>query len=215
MKTTLFGQILPHHNQIFYNLFNHGATTAYEMASILYRVASIEDDIQEHKLDFNQIARLEDQSSSIKHQVYAVSGKAFISPFSRDDMYALASAINTVSDYIEISARRLNFYNIQPNAEIKELAGIIVDCCHIMVDCIKAMSDLAHVDKITEYCKRLKQAEHYADTVYRKAQAKLIEVEKEPLEVMKFSEIYSVLEKVTDKCEGVINVIESIIIKNS
>ncbi|WDF55188.1 DUF47 domain-containing protein [Mucilaginibacter sp. KACC 22063] len=214
MKASMFGNFLPNHNKVFYNLFNQGATNTYEMASILYRITSAEN-MQDEKLNFNHISRLKDQADSIKHQVYFLSGKAFISPFSRDDMYALASAISSVSDYIGISARRLNFYGAQAHQDVKELSGIIVDCCHLLVDCVKALNDLSQVDKITEYCRRIKQTEHYADAVYRKAQALLVDKELDALEVIKFSDIFAVLEKSTDKCEHVVNVVESIIIKNS
>lgn len=214
MKTSLFGRFLPNNNQVFYNLFNNGAANSLDMAKLLYQTVSSEN-MHDEKMNFNQISRLKEKGGSMKHQMYAVSGKAFVSPFTRDDMYALSSALNAVSDYIDIAARRLNFYNIIVNPPIKELAGLIVDCTGELVKCIEAMDDITQVDIITGHCTRIKQMEHYADQVYTKALAALIGKETNPLEVMKYSEIFAVLEKATDKCEHVVNVIESIVIKNS
>ncbi|NCD69638.1 DUF47 domain-containing protein [Mucilaginibacter agri] len=214
MKTTIFGQALPNNNQIFYSLFNKGASTSYDMAALLYQ-ATGSNDLQDQKMNFNHISRLKEKASGLKHQVLVVSGKAFISPFSRDDMYALASSINSVSDFIDIAARRINFYNIQVIAPIKELAGIIVDSCTLLVKCVEAMNDLSQGDIITGYCTNIKQLEHYADQVYNKALAYLLDNETDALEVMKYSEVFAALERATDKCEHVVNVIESIIIKNT
>ena len=214
MKTSLFGQLMPNKNKVFYDLFNHGANNSLEMAKLLYQTVSSEN-MHEEKMNFNQISRLKEKGGSMKHQMYAISGKAFVSPFTRDDMYALSSALNSVSDYIDIAARRLNFYNIIVNPPIKELAGIIVDCTGELAKCVEAMSDITQVDIITDHCIKIKQMEHYADQVYSKALGTLIAQETNPLEVMKYSEIFAVLEKATDKCEHVVNVIESIVIKNS
>jgi uncharacterized protein Yka (UPF0111/DUF47 family) len=214
MKTSIFGQALPNNNQIFYGLFNQAASNSYDMAALLYQAAG-SDDLQDQKMNFNHIGRLKEKANSIKHQVLVVSGKAFISPFSRDDMYALASSINAVSDFIDVAARRINFYNINVNSPIKELAGIIVDCCTLLTKCVEALNDLKNVDTITEYCTNIKQLEHYADQVHNKALAHLLDTETDALEIIKYSEILASLERATDKCEHVVNVIESIIIKNS
>ena len=97
--------------RFFYNLFNQASAVSTAMAQLLCDAVS-DEWVPEQKTQFNQISRLKAQANEIKREVYAASGKALVSPFERNDMYALASAINSVSDYIDISARRLNLYSI-------------------------------------------------------------------------------------------------------
>lgn len=210
----LFGQMLSNNNKIFYNLFNQAADNAYEMASLLYQVVKAEH-VSEENLNIKHIARLREKAMSLKTQVYATSGKAFISPFDRDDMYALVTAIDSVTHFIDISARRINIYNIRIKPEVKELAGIIVDCCNTTSKCVKSLNNLSQLDPINDCCRSIRHLEHRADDVYRMAMASLVEQETDSLEIIKYTDVYQVLERVTDKCEDVAGVIESIVIKNA
>ncbi|QQL49624.1 DUF47 domain-containing protein [Mucilaginibacter ginkgonis] len=214
MKTSLFGRIMPGNNKTFFNLFDDAAATALEMASLLYQSVSSANP-QDLKMNFNVISRLKEKGNNIKREMYALSGQAFISPFSRDDMYALSSALNTLSDFIDIASRRVNFYNIVVTEPVKELAGLIVDCCSELTKLIVELQDISQSEVIEAHVENIKKLEHQADIVNNKAMSALIEKETDPLEIMKYSEIFSVLERATDKCELVVNVIETVIVKNS
>ncbi|WP_345952586.1 DUF47 family protein [Mucilaginibacter sp. PAMB04274] len=206
---------MPKNDAVFFNLFNRASANSAAMAKLLNDAVNGEW-IPEQKTEFAQISRLKAQSSDIKRQVYAVSGKALVSPFERNDMYALVSAINAVSDYIDSSARRINLYSLDViTAPIRELCAIILEASQHMDRCIRALNKISDSETILGICNQIKQLEHKADQVYDKAFALLNAKETDTFQLIKYSEILGALERTTDKCEQVTYIVESILIKNS
>ncbi len=208
-------KFMPSNDHVFYCLFNKAASNSVAMAKLLY--TAIEGEwVPEQKTEFAQIGRLKTQSADLKRQVYAVSGKALISPFERNDMYALVSAINGFSDYIDSSARRINLYSIDSiTMPIRQLCKIVLDCSLELETCVMALKDLHNGQAIVDSCNRIKQLEHEADMVYDKAFAVLNNEETDTFRLIKYGEILASLERTTDKCEQVAYVVESILVKNS
>ena len=213
MQQPVFKSVLPNYNNIFFNLFNEAADNVTIMAKLLYEAITTN---VEQKPQYNNINRLRAKSQELTHQVYTESGKAFISPFERSDMFSLVKAIDSVAGYINISSRRINLY--QPTSitpPIIELAGLIVKACEELEKCVATMSAIRNIMTITEVINNIKALEHYADKVYNKAVAALLIDEPNAIELIKYNEILYALETTTDKCEQVTDIIESIVIKNS
>lgn len=213
MQQRLLHSAFPNANDLFYNYFNNIAENATSMAKLLLE-AIITDD--EQKPQYNAINRLRAKSQELTHQASTDSGKAFISPFDRGDMYSLVKAIDTVAGYINISSRRINLY--QPTSitpPIKELAGLVVDICIELEKCVLALGNIKNTQAITDSINSIKALEHYADKVYNKAVAALLTDEPNAIELIKYNEILHALETATDKCEQVTDVIEGIVVKNS
>lgn len=184
------------------------------MAHLLFQLIeggpAVDDNAQ-----LNQISRLKQTGNEIKHKVYLASAKAFVSPFERNDMYALASAINNICDYLHISSRRFSLFQTEPaTSAIKELAGIIIETCSELEKAVAGLSNLDDSDAIITNCNKIKELEDYADKIHGAAIGAIMATEKNSIEVIKYSEILSALERTTDKCEHATLVIESIIIKN-
>lgn len=213
MQQRLYRSAFPNANDLFYNYFNQVAENATAMAKLLLEAVSSDDD---QKAQYNTINRLRAKSQELTHQVFTDSGKAFISPFDRGDMYNLAKAINDVAGYINMSSRRIHLY--QPTSitpAIKELAGLVVETCAELEKCVYALSNIKNAQAITDSINSIKALEHYADKVYNKAVAALLKEEPNAIELIKFNEILHALETATDKCEQVTDVIEGIVVKNS
>nr|WP_294945537.1 DUF47 family protein [uncultured Mucilaginibacter sp.] len=212
METSFLKFLVPK-DRVFFDLFDQSCTVNVQMAELLHKLVSGES--ESHNILLNQISRLKQTGNEVKHKVYLASAKAFVSPFARSDMYALASAINNICDYIHISSRRYSLFQSEPaSPAIKELSGIIIESCIELQSAVSGLSNLANSDQIKESCNKIKQLEHYADQVSGKAVGAIMETEKNSVEVIKYTEILSALERTTDKCEHATVVIESIIIKN-
>jgi uncharacterized protein Yka (UPF0111/DUF47 family) len=201
-------------NQAFFDLFNQSSTNTVQMAELLYKIVSGETPDND-KIQLNQISRLKQTGNDLKHKVYLASAKAFVSPFERNDMYALASAINSVCDHIYISSRRFSLYqSAHVTPSIKELSGLVIETSIALDNSVKGLGNLANSDVIKENCDKIRQLENYADQVYGKAVSGIMVNETSSVEMIKYTEILSALERTTDKCEHATTVIESIIIKN-
>jgi uncharacterized protein Yka (UPF0111/DUF47 family) len=200
-------------DRAFFDLFDQSCTINVQMAELLFKLVS--GDSQDHNIQLNQLSRLKQTGNEVKHKVYLASAKAFVSPFARSDMYALASSINNICDYIHISSRRYSLFQSEPaSPAIKELAGIIIESCMELQAAVTGLSNLDNSDAIKDNCNKIKQLEHYADQVSGKAVGAVMETEKNSVELIKYTEILAALERTTDKCEHATVVIESIIIKN-
>jgi uncharacterized protein Yka (UPF0111/DUF47 family) len=200
-------------DRAFFELFDQSCTINLQMAELLFKLVSGES--EDHNIQLNQISRLKQTGNEVKHKVYLASAKAFVSPFARSDMYALASSINNICDYIHISSRRYSLFQSEPaSPAIKELAGIIIESCIELQAAVTGLSNLDNSDAIKDNCNKIKQLEHYADQVSGKAVGAVMETEKNSVELIKYTEILAALERTTDKCEHATVVIESIIIKN-
>ncbi|MBD1363675.1 DUF47 family protein [Mucilaginibacter sp. ZT4R22] len=200
-------------DRAFFDLFDQSCTINIQMAELLFKLVSGES--EDHNIQLNQISRLKQSGNEVKHKVYLASAKAFVSPFARSDMYALASSINNICDYIHISSRRYSLFQSEPaSPAIKELAGIIIESCMELQAAVTGLSNLDNSDAIKDNCNKIKQLEHYADQVSGKAVSAVMEIEKNSVELIKYTEILAALERTTDKCEHATVVIESIIIKN-
>ncbi|TFF40141.1 DUF47 domain-containing protein [Mucilaginibacter psychrotolerans] len=199
--------------KIFFDLFNQSCAINVQMAEFLFKMVSSEPG--DHHLELSQISRLKQTGNETKHKVYLASAKAFVSPFARSDMYALASCINNICDYIHISSRRFSFFQSEAaTPAIKELSGLIIESCKELQAAVAGLSNLNNSDAIKENCNKIKQLEHYADKVSAQAVSAVMSTEKNSVELIKYTEILAALERTTDKCEHATVVIESIIIKN-
>jgi predicted phosphate transport protein (TIGR00153 family) len=160
------------------------------------------------------IKEIEHQGDAQKKRIITMLNTTFITPFDREDIYALATVLDNILNLIDASAQRFVMYRVdKPTFEAKELAFIIVRCCHTI------SSALTHLgkrhDDIFEQCVELNALENEADKVCREAISRLFDEETDPIQLIKWKEIYEILERTTDKCEDAANILESVVVKNA
>lgn len=215
MEQAIARTFVPKHNRVFFKHFDHAAENVKVMSELLNEALEGSGD-HENRPQYAQIAKLRVVSNEIKRAIFADSGRAFISPFERNDMCDLVTAIDTVAGYINISARRFSLYQpVQVSSAMKELVGLIVEMGDCLAKCVKYLTNIKSLGPISDACNQLRTLEHYADKVYNKAVADVLVSETNVIELMKHNEILTALETTTDKAEKVTAVIESIIVKNS
>lgn len=160
------------------------------------------------------IKEIEHQGDLQTHELIRTLNKSFITPFDREDIYALASKLDDIIDAIDGSAQHIIVYHIDKiTPEAKELGFIVLKACQTIE---KAVSMLDNKTKhISEYCIELNSLEGEADRVRADAISRLFDEEKDPINLIKWKEIYENLEFITDKCEDVANILESMVVKNA
>jgi len=141
-------------------------------------------------------------------------GRNFITPFDREDIHALTTALDDICDYIFGSAKKINFYNVNPDdSGIKKMAELIEQGTIEIKKAVYGLRDMKNLRLMTEAMVRVNSIENQADDIYDLSIEKLFQAESDVKELIKKREIYQIMETVTDKCEDAANVIESIIIK--
>lgn len=162
-----------------------------------------------------QIKDVEHLGDSQTHEIFRKLSKTFITPLEREDIYALTVALDDILDLIDTAAQHLVTYHVTSiTSEAKELAFIILKSCQTIEKAISLLGN-KKLDHILEYCVETNSLENEADRVRQAAISKLFAEETNPIELIKWKEIYETLELVTDKCEDAINILESVVLKNA
>ncbi|GAA4334962.1 DUF47 family protein [Mucilaginibacter gynuensis] len=215
MFTALLAGIMPNYNKIFFDLFNAASADMVEMAKLLSQVIN-NPSADQPKVAYDEITKLKQNVYDITHKVFAESGKALVSPFERNDMCNLSTAIDDVAGRINTVSRKLNLYNIDYISEpIVKLAGAIIETTRELDNAVRALNNLSHPEAIIALCDKIKLAEYHADLIYNDALAYLNDTEKDAIQLIKYKEILIAMETVTDSCEDATVVIETILLKNS
>lgn len=200
-------------DKVFYSLFEQVAETMAQMGHLLKDVVT-EPDFDRRAAIIAKIEDLEHVNDDLTHKVFTELGRNFITPFDREDIHYLATSLDDICDYIFASAKKINFYKVNPNDQgIQKMADLIDQACIQVRNAVNELRDMKDMRKITEALVKVNSIENQADDIFDMSIDRLFETEPDAKEVIKKREIYQVMEIVTDKCEDAANVIESIIIK--
>ncbi len=212
---SIFQYFVPKDKKIFFPLFEQAASNVVKMAGLMVEAVNDDQTDQRENL-YQQIDKLENVGDDITHQIYLELGKNFITPFDREDIHSLATAIDDVADLIKGSANRMSLYQITEMTEpMQKLSELILQASIDLQKAVAELKDLKNVRNIAESCIRINSIENQADYVFDRAVADLFLYEKDPIRLIKYKEILAALETATDRCEDAANVMESIIVKNA
>ncbi len=159
------------------------------------------------------IRATEHRGDEISHEIGHRLEATFVTPFDREDIYALISALDDVLDFIEEAADTFVLYRIDaPTATAVEQAAIIVKQAEIVHD---ALVHLQGFKGLERYWIEVHRLENEGDQIARGAIARLFNEETDPIALVKWKDIYGLLEATIDKAEDVANIIERITIKHA
>lgn len=156
---------------------------------------------------------IQNRCEEISSKVVKRLNKTFITPFDREDIFALVKRLNAIGDNLFGAAVRIDTYNVTDKVEgAAELAKIVLMQINELT---VVLSDLSNRHENIDECKAVRDLENEADNVYRGELKKLFQKETDPLTIFKKKEILDILENAADKCQSAANVITQILIKNS
>ena len=160
-----------------------------------------------------RIKDIEHECDELSHKVTIKLNKSFITPFDREDIFTLSVALDDVMDYIDAGARAIIMYDIREISDhAKHLAKVIQS---LSIEVNAAVSMLKQPDGMNQNIVEIHRLENEADDVYFRAIGELFHNETDPLTLIKWKELYEILENATDRCESVANIVESIILKHT
>jgi len=183
------------------------------MSKLLHELVG-ETDYDKRSAIAAKIEDLEHVNDESTHNIFVELGKNFITPFDREDIHALATALDDIADYIHATSKKITFYKVNPNdIGIQKMAELIQLSCEQVVIAVKELKDMKNINKISTALVKINSIENQADDIYDLSIERLFATEDDAKEVIKKREIYMVMETATDMCEDAANVIESIIVK--
>ena len=159
------------------------------------------------------IKDLEHNGDLIAHSIFNTLDKTFVTPLDREDISRLAASIDNILDSADGAADRFVLFKIKkPTPYMAELANYIKLSAAEIHGLVSKLRNMKDAVEIINHCRNIGKHEHDADQVYRKAVAELFETG-DPIEIMKMKEVYDALEKATDMCVDVADVIEDVVLK--
>jgi hypothetical protein len=195
----------------FFVMFKEMTVTIIEGAQLL---KDMMDHFENPALSQKMIKDVEHKADQLTHDIIKKLNKSFVTPLDREDIYALSAALDDILDLIDASAQRIVMYNVENTTpEAKELAFLILKSSQT-IDKAVALLGGKH-EPIAEYCVEVNALENEADRVCREAISRLFDEERDPIQLIKWKEIYETLERATDKCEDAANILESVVVKNA
>ncbi len=209
----IFQALLPK-DKLFYPLFDQACNNMVEVAKVLEN--ALKSDSVTRIQSYETINLLEKQGDEITHAIMRETGNTFIVPFDREDIHALAIAIDDVVDYINGTSKRLDLYKVhQISPAMVRLAEIITLSAIELQSAIREMRSLRNVRKVKAHLHTINTLENEADVIMNTTIANLFKNETDAMVILKTKEVITFLENATDKCEEAAHVIDSVIIKFS
>jgi predicted phosphate transport protein (TIGR00153 family) len=205
-------RLLPR-DEKFFDMFSAVAAVAVESAALLQEL--LRADAPRRTAIVDQIKRLEHQADQVTHEVVTRLDRVFITPLDREDIHLLASRLDDVIDLIDGTARRLQMFRAGKAPEgavlMAEVIGRAVGQLQVAVRSLEKN----RAGTVLEACVQVKRLEEEGDSLYHEWLGRLFEGDPDPLNVIKWKEIYDNLEKTLDDIEDAANVLESISIKHA
>ena len=162
------------------------------------------------------IKAVEHEGDNVAHRSFERLHRQFITPFDRAEIHRLLGRIDDVLDLTDATAEKLLLYEVGlvPQAA-KDLARVLVPATEKLQEAVRLLREIKNPAQILAACRDIKTAESDADALGRAAIAALFKSGADALSIMKWKEIYDLMETATDRCEDVANVIEGVVLEHA
>ncbi len=194
----------------FFVLFQQQAENivvgATALTQLLEHYTGVADQVQ-------RIKNIEHSGDEITHNLFRKLNQTFVTPFDREDIHQLGSAMDDILDLIDAAASRFVLYEIKDvRPGTPELSKTLTLAA---MELSAAIHELPTPTQALQRVIEINRLENESDRICRGLIGRLFQEEKDPIQVIKWKEIFEVIEAAVDKCEDVSNVIETIIVKNA
>jgi predicted phosphate transport protein (TIGR00153 family) len=199
-------------DRAFFDAFVEHASTSVEAAKLLL---SMFGDMKEKEAFALKIAEKEGVGDRITHDTVKRLHETWITPLDRYDIHGLISKLDDMLDLVEAVSERVVLFELrEARPPAVELVRVLVKSCE---DVQRAMTLLPHVSskskELLEICVEINRLENEADGMYRRAIAELFKPGNDPIDVMKWRDVFDNLEGATDRCEDVANIVEGVVLE--
>ena len=193
----------------FYDLFTAAGENALEAARLVdarFRA------FPEREVRQAQVKELENKGDDLTREIIELLNTQYITPFDREDIYELAKAIDDVVDFIENASDLLTLYKVdRPMQQSLQQCALLVEATEHLS---RAIAELRGLRNAERHLVRVKALEDEADSLLREAIASLFENHVDPVEVIRWKDIFEALEDAIDACETAADVVGNIVVKN-
>ncbi len=197
-------------DRVFFDLFNKSGQNSLRAARLLKDML---EQWPDEKGYAREILLAEQEGDKITHDIVQRVQSTFVTPIDGEDIYALATQLDDVVDYIDETADFLGLYKIEaPMEQSLAMADVLVKCCEQLAQALEHLRGFKDLDR---YWIEIHRLENDGDRLYRDAVASLFANGIDPMVVIRWKDLFAVLERAIDACETAAHILEGIVIKNA
>jgi uncharacterized protein len=199
----------------FFPLFEQGSENLVKIAALLKDLIQ-EPELSQRKELAKGIKDLELVGDKVTYQVYETLNATFITPFDREEIHDLASAIDDFADQINSTSQKIDLYRLHNfTPDFAQMSDILIEAANHVDVAVKELKDLKNLTIFNNACLQISVCENKADDLYHKAISDFFENETDTKELIKKKEVLESLEKAADKADNIAKVLKTIQVKNS
>ncbi|MDQ0157330.1 DUF47 domain-containing protein [Robertmurraya andreesenii] len=176
-----------------------------------YKIRNVND----LKIFFETMKEYETKGDTYVHETIQELNKVFITPIEREDILQLSMSMDDVLDGFEACAALFEMYSMTEADEYMIKFVKAIRACTVEIDTSIDLMTTKKLHQIREHAIKIKDYESKCDGVLRQSIKHLFSVEKDPIRIIQYKEIYETLEEIADHCQGVANTLETIVMKNA
>ena len=201
-----------------YNYFEEFIKVTEYIEESSNKLRDLMNDFNQEKLDksIEEIHKLEHSSDRVVHKMREYLIKDFLPPIEREDIAVIINKLDDIEDGVDeiaIDFKILNVKKIKP--DLLEFVDILVQASKAVKGVFEKLSDLKRPELIKEKVIVVNKLEEQGDRIYEKIVSNLYKEEKDPIELIKWINIYKCFEETIDSCEEISDCIQDVIMKNS
>ena len=156
---------------------------------------------------------LEHECDDVTREIYELVNRTFVAPFEQGDIMLLAGALDDIVDLAEEIGDKMELYRISEiTPAARSMGEVLADAGEALA---RATENLENLGSITAHRDQVHQKENDGDRLYREALGTLFSSERTATELVKWKDIYDLLEEALDRCERVANLLSAIQVKNA
>jgi len=200
----------------FHVLFSEDTRNLVAAAGLFTEIAQ-SSSLEERQTLGARLKQIEHEGDRITRSIFDALNSTFITPFDREDIRALTTDLDDILDYLEGMAHALVLFDLHESPEgLRKFAEILSEMAQEIDRLTALIWDLDNEPKIRESTVRISDLENEADRLYNRMIADLFRTNgRDPIEILKWKEIYEGLENACDQCKNYTHVIGNIVVKNS
>ena len=198
---------------VFFAMFRDFAKAIADMGDQFGSIINSYQNIERAVADMKMAERECDGRS---HKILERLNESFVTPFDREDIYSIVGQLDDIADYLEDTSSKFIIYDVKElRQDAVELGNTIVDACHQIESLFDVLPDQKSADKVREGIIMINRLENLGDEIFRRALTKMFHDEKDPIEIIRWKDIYETLENTLDACEHLADTVEGVMMKNA
>lgn len=196
----------------FFELFAESSNLVRKGAYALYETMTEYSDLEQR---MQLLSDVEHEADDVNDAIVDLLNQTFITPWDREDIYALATMLDDVVDFLQGTMERMVLYRTdRPSPGATELARMLVDCTEEMVKAITLIKNIpGNRDKILDHTRKIVVLESEGDRLYRQEIANLFSTCPDPVKIIKWKEVLEHLEETLDRCERIADQVRGMVMK--